>query len=85
MTNQMTMLSSTILHALFIFYFLRFEYRANAHAEAGMADGVRAAMAAATASGIQLTSHYHTLLVKALWHTGKAKALDNSSANSLAA
>lgn len=44
--------------------------RANSHADAGLPDGVSAAAEAAEAAGLEVTSHYQTLMIKALCRSG---------------
>jgi pentatricopeptide repeat protein len=51
-----------------------FFHWANVHAEAGDAEGVRRAAAAADAAGVPVTAHYQTLMVKALCKSGRTHA-----------
>ena len=43
---------------------------ASVHAEAGLPDGVTSAASAAEAAGVEVTSHYQTMMVKALGKSG---------------
>eukprot|EP00887_Chlorella_sp_A99_P003301 scaffold9.g3301.t1 len=49
---------------------------ARAHAEAGHPDGVRRAMAAAAAAGLQIAPHYYTSLIKAHCVRGQSRAAE---------